>query len=469
MAIGGIDHHSEEDYPLPYEIKDLTVAEASAKPKYYDPYANPDTMSFASAQSTMTAGDFGHYRNLPVIAAMMQNSYPDEQTTLDDVGENLPAKPSPDVEDDDDDDDMENYMDLQEEEIVIPRIGGGTERPEGETWRTASPSLRAACIDAGLYNYDEPWDLANTRRELEERLRSVRMADPPGQRGSDERQSQLSDGADDRPQEGYDKPWDLQPHMKDDRGQEGYDKPWDLKPHQKDLRPAMEYDVPWDNKVKNIERDLIAAKRAKDATKCDGAPMASGLAASAGPSAGLQTRPDVSKVADTRPGCDYDEPWDQKKKLLVNKVSDQGAKAAALSLAPGSQFPQTSSSRSSGVWAKTIGERIDPKIPLELQAWYHGSISRIDAENLLRVHREGSYLVRTSESNLDDYSLSVKSVRGFMHMKIVKNAESRYILGQFSQPFVSIPQMIYHYTVNKLPIKGADHMSLMYPINNELL
>jgi len=40
--------------------------------------------------------------------------------------------------------------------------------------------------------------------------------------------------------------------------------------------------------------------------------------------------------------------------------------------------------------------------------WYHGSISRLDAETLLRVHREGSYLVRMSESNRCDYSLSLK-------------------------------------------------------------
>ena len=43
-----------------------------------------------------------------------------------------------------------------------------------------------------------------------------------------------------------------------------------------------------------------------------------------------------------------------------------------------------------------------------LCSWYHGSISRIEAEKLLRVHREGSYLIRTSESNRQDYSLSVK-------------------------------------------------------------
>ena len=68
-----------------------------------------------------------------------------------------------------------------------------------------------------------------------------------------------------------------------------------------------------------------------------------------------------------------------------------------------------------------------------------------------------------------------RSPRGFMHMKIVSCDDGggcgggHYILGQFSQPFDSIPQMIHHYTINKLPIKGAEHMSLLHPVNNELL
>jgi hypothetical protein len=41
-------------------------------------------------------------------------------------------------------------------------------------------------------------------------------------------------------------------------------------------------------------------------------------------------------------------------------------------------------------------------------SWYHGAIGRIDAENLLRVHKEGSYLVRNSESSKQDFSLSLK-------------------------------------------------------------
>nr|XP_037273852.1 cell wall protein RBR3-like [Rhipicephalus microplus] len=116
-----------------------------------------------------------------------------------------------------------------------------------------------------------------------------------------------------------------------------------------------------------------------------------------------------------------------------------------------------------------VGEKIDTSVALEKQGWYHGSISRLDAENLLRVLKEGSYLVRNSESSKHDFSLSLKSARGFMHMKIVHNEDGKFILGQFSKPFESIPEMIHHYSVNKLPIKGAEHMSLLYPVIDQLL
>lgn len=116
-----------------------------------------------------------------------------------------------------------------------------------------------------------------------------------------------------------------------------------------------------------------------------------------------------------------------------------------------------------------VGEKVDTSVALEKQGWYHGSISRLDAENLLRVLKEGSYLVRNSESSKHDFSLSLKSARGFMHMKIVHNEDGKFILGQFSKPFESIPEMIHHYSVNKLPIKGAEHMSLLYPVIDQLL
>jgi len=79
----------------------------------------------------------------------------------------------------------------------------------------------------------------------------------------------------------------------------------------------------------------------------------------------------------------------------------------------------------------------------------------------------------TIKPALIDAFVDCRSSRGFMHMKIAtETSESgtvRYILGQFSQPFSSIPQMIHHYTVSKLPVKGAEHMCLLYPISHELL
>lgn len=43
-----------------------------------------------------------------------------------------------------------------------------------------------------------------------------------------------------------------------------------------------------------------------------------------------------------------------------------------------------------------------------LPRWYHGAISRGEAENLLRLCKECSYLVRNSQTSKHDYSLSLK-------------------------------------------------------------
>ncbi|XP_029111949.1 SH2 domain-containing adapter protein F-like isoform X6 [Scleropages formosus] len=111
-----------------------------------------------------------------------------------------------------------------------------------------------------------------------------------------------------------------------------------------------------------------------------------------------------------------------------------------------------------------VGERIDPSMPLESQFWYHGAISRIDAESLLRLCKEASYLVRNSETSKNDFSLSLKSSQGFMHMKLSRTKDNKYILGQNSGPFDSVPEIIHFYSSRKLPIKGAEHMSLLYPV-----
>lgn len=55
-------------------------------------------------------------------------------------------------------------------------------------------------------------------------------------------------------------------------------------------------------------------------------------------------------------------------------------------------------------------------------------------------------------------------------MRIQKSGETGcFILGQFSKPFTSIPEMIKHFSMNRLPIRGAEHMCLLQPVIAQLL
>ncbi|NWW92549.1 SHB protein, partial [Rhynochetos jubatus] len=176
---------------------------------------------------------------------------------------------------------------------------------------------------------------------------------------------------------------------------------------------------------------------------------------------------------DDRPADEYDQPWEWNK-VTIPALAAQLNGSEKRQASPSPSSDQRRQLRAPGGGFKTIrhgspefcgilGERIDPTIQLEKQIWYHGAISRTDAENLLRLCKECSYLVRNSQTSKHDYSLSLKSSQGFMHMKLVKTKE-KYILGQNSPPFDSVPEVIHYYTTKKLPIKGAEHLSLLYPV-----
>ncbi|XP_008403860.1 SH2 domain-containing adapter protein F isoform X4 [Poecilia reticulata] len=179
---------------------------------------------------------------------------------------------------------------------------------------------------------------------------------------------------------------------------------------------------------------------------------------------------------DERPPEEYDQPWEWKKERISKAFAAQFDGVEKSRMSPTKDGKTRPLQRhSSGCLVNTkmtsldhssssLGERIDPTMPLESQFWYHGAISRTDAESLLRMCKEASYLVRNSETSKNDYSLSLKSSQGFMHMKLSRTKENKYILGQNSGPFDSVPEIIHFYSSRKLPIKGAEHMSLLYPV-----
>jgi len=116
---------------------------------------------------------------------------------------------------------------------------------------------------------------------------------------------------------------------------------------------------------------------------------------------------------------------------------------------------------------------VDTNLPLENQEWYHGVMSRSEAEQVLKTHSEGSYLLRaTLDHGKPEYSLAIKSSRGFMHLRILRvddDENTSFKLGDFDKKFSSIVGMVHHYTINRLPIKGAEHMCLLTPVTEELL
>ncbi|KAM9063990.1 SH2 domain-containing adapter protein F isoform X2 [Sarcophilus harrisii] len=187
-------------------------------------------------------------------------------------------------------------------------------------------------------------------------------------------------------------------------------------------------------------------------------------------------RPRESRLPedDERPPEEYDQPWEWKKERISKAFAAQ-FEGSENCLSPsreekGRPLPRLPGGNSKAMKPLSIepssplGEWTDPALPLENQVWYHGAISRTDAENLLRLCKEASYLVRNSETSKNDFSLSLKSSQGFMHMKLSRTKEHKYVLGQNSPPFSSVPEIVHHYASRKLPIKGAEHMSLLYPV-----
>ncbi|XP_062252195.1 src homology 2 domain containing transforming protein D, b [Platichthys flesus] len=179
---------------------------------------------------------------------------------------------------------------------------------------------------------------------------------------------------------------------------------------------------------------------------------------------------------DERPADEYDQPWEWKK--------DNISKAFAVQF-DGAEWDRSSSPterlRPPGPWSSPlagggkkfrmpqegltmVGERVDASVPLEKQVWYHGSLSRSEAESLLMLCKECSYLVRNSQATRSDFSLSLRSCQGFMHMKFTRCKDGKYVLGQNSPPFDTIPEVIHFYTTHKLPIRGAEHLSLLFPV-----
>uniref|UniRef100_A0A8C6QTK1 SH2 domain-containing adapter protein E n=1 Tax=Nannospalax galili TaxID=1026970 RepID=A0A8C6QTK1_NANGA len=180
-----------------------------------------------------------------------------------------------------------------------------------------------------------------------------------------------------------------------------------------------------------------------------------------------KVRPADSRLPedDDRPAAEYEQPWEWKREQIARALSVQFE---------GSERPP-SKEETVRHWTQKIlkpslsdhgeGEKVDPGLPLEKQPWYHGTITRAEAESRLQPCKEAGYLVRNSESGNSRYSIALKTSQGCVHIIVAQTKDNKYTLNQTSAVFDSIPEVVYYYSSEKLPFKGAEHMTLLYPVH----
>lgn len=303
---------------------------------------------------------------------------------------------------------------------------------------TKPPSREQEVDEDNEDSYDDPYDTGKvTLLDEQSKRLSIRGMRIPSVEGHqlterDEKRGRMnidkaqSPSRDQRPADDYDTPWESKSPfgIKQMSPSANKDKP---QAPSSDNRPADDYEKPWEwNKKSPLNGHLQPLK-----------PLDS----------------HQSPKADARRAEDYDAPWEWSKSKNVGGMVPSKEGDVKGAVAP-KKPPRTFAGQETA---------IDPTLPLEQQGWYHGPLKRLEAETLLRDAEDCSFLLRNSESSKNDFSLSVKNNNSFMHLKIVC-ANNKYILGQFSKPFDTVPEMIHYYSVNKLNIKGAIHKKLLHPL-----
>ncbi|RUS71574.1 hypothetical protein EGW08_020667 [Elysia chlorotica] len=295
--------------------------------------------------------------------------------------------------------------------------------------------------------YEDAWDSATQQRKLEAKLNFARSLSTTSETSEifhdaldnlphSKADNQITKAAEHKPlkplpADTYEDAWDLKNSILDQKlramqiqASATYEEPWDLKKQHQQFKPRLS------------------------------------AAAPTTPSSNIEPTTGASRAMRQRSGSEsYDQSWPS---------SDSHPSSSPASSRGVKQHSVDDSSRARAKSrGSNVGQRINPMIPLPNQNWYHGNITRDDAEKMLRVCKEGSYIVRIS-SDRKSYSLSIKSAKQNIHVQIEQigqpDGSIGYILGKNSREFCSIPEMIDYYTCHRVPLRGAEHITLLHPV-----
>ncbi|CAF1104930.1 unnamed protein product [Rotaria sordida] len=102
------------------------------------------------------------------------------------------------------------------------------------------------------------------------------------------------------------------------------------------------------------------------------------------------------------------------------------------------------------------------------EIWYYGSITRDDAEKILKFYsiEKGEFLIRNSERKIGNYSLSIRADNDIVRHFLIESTDdnTRFIIGKRS--FKSINDLIEHYKIH--PVYDADPNNKLY-LNRPLI
>ncbi|XP_058016780.1 SH2 domain-containing adapter protein E isoform X2 [Ahaetulla prasina] len=181
--------------------------------------------------------------------------------------------------------------------------------------------------------------------------------------------------------------------------------------------------------------------------------------------------------SDERPPAEYEQPWEWKKDQIVKvfsvqfEGSEKVVTAAEMVVSPPQpqpcpkNWPSKKGKPPTGIEPGMDGEPVDSALVLEKQPWFHGSITRAEAESRLQPCPEAGYLVRTSEMGPTKYSIALKTSQGCVHIIVAQTKDHKYTLDQAGGLFDTVSEVVGYYSTEKLPFKGAEHMTLRYPVS----
>jgi len=111
-------------------------------------------------------------------------------------------------------------------------------------------------------------------------------------------------------------------------------------------------------------------------------------------------------------------------------------------------------------------EIMDGKTAVSSRRWFHPNITGFEAEELLlEKGQDGSFLCRPSNTDLGDFTLSVRRGGLITHVKIKNNGDHYDLHG--GETFASLSDLVNYYMDHELKEKTGEIIQLRYPMNSQ--